>query len=125
VPRRPPHACTSPGCPALVESGARCPEHERALRAEIDSLRPSAARRGYDAIWRRVRIAQLRREPLCRMCAEQRLTTAATEVDHIVALTDGGTHAATNLRSLCKPCHSRRTARDHAFVRRWSGSGSR
>ncbi|MCG3134582.1 MAG: hypothetical protein HMLKMBBP_01896 [Planctomycetes bacterium] len=118
MPRRPPHACTSPGCPALVESGARCPEHERALRAEFDSLRPSAARRGYDAVWRRVRIAHLRREPLCRMCAEQRITTAATEVDHIVALADGGTHAPSNLRSLCKPCHSRRTARDQAFVPR-------
>jgi 5-methylcytosine-specific restriction protein A len=97
----------------------------RALRAEVDSLRPSAARRGYDAVWRRVRIAHLRREPLCRFCAERGVTTPATEVDHVVAMADGGAHDPSNLRSLCKSCHSRRTARDQAFVRRWSGSASR
>jgi len=102
-----------------VLRGARCTEHLRALRAEIDSLRPSAAQRGYDATWRAVRLAHLCREPLCRFCAEIGRTTAATEVDHIVALADGGTHAASNLRSACHSCHSRRTARDQAFRRRY------
>lgn len=117
VPRRPPHACAVPGCPVLVDDGARCPDHERALRAEMDSMRPTSARRGYDAAWRRIRLAHLRREPLCRFCAERGLTVAANEVDHIVALADRGTHADSNLRSLCKPCHSARTARDQAFGR--------
>lgn len=118
VPEKPPHGCASPGCPELVRGAPRCPAHTRALRAEAASLRPSAARRGYDATWRMIRLAHLRREPLCRFCAARGLVTAASEVDHIVALADGGTHAASNLRSLCKPCHSRRTARDQAFVPR-------
>jgi len=41
--------------------------------------------------------------------------TEATDVDHIVALAAGGTHADSNLRSLCHSCHSARTARDQAF----------
>jgi 5-methylcytosine-specific restriction enzyme A len=111
-----------PGCPELVRDGPRCPEHFRALRAEMDSLRPSAARRGYDATWRRIRLAHLRREPTCRFCAERGRVNAATEVDHIVALADGGSHADSNLRSLCKPCHSGRTARDQSFGRRVAGA---
>jgi 5-methylcytosine-specific restriction protein A len=118
MPWRPPHPCSVPGCPALVTRGARCREHLRALQREVDSLRPSAARRGYDHNWRRIRLAQLRREPLCRFCMERGVMTPATEVDHILALADGGTHAATNLRSACHSCHSRRTARDQAFGRR-------
>lgn len=62
------------------------------------------------------RPAALAREPLCRMCKEHGLVTAATEVDHI----DGNSrnNDPDNLRSLCKPCHSGRTARDQGFARR-------
>lgn len=91
----------------------------------MDSVRPSAARRGYGPVWRRVRLAHLRREPLCRFCSEFGVTTPATEVDHIVALADGGTHAASNLRSACHSCHSARTARDQAFGRRRKGTSPR
>ncbi|MBX3001917.1 MAG: HNH endonuclease [Caldilineaceae bacterium] len=37
--------------------------------------------------------------------------TPATEVHHIIALRDGGRNEEGNLRSLCKTCHSKRTAR--------------
>jgi 5-methylcytosine-specific restriction protein A len=52
-------------------------------------------------------------EPLCRMCIEQGLVTAAEEVDHI----DGDSHNNDrgNLRPLCRACHLQRTARDQAF----------
>lgn len=37
------------------------------------------------------------------------------EVDHIVPLTDGGSHCdPSNTQSLCKSCHSSKTARDKA-----------
>jgi 5-methylcytosine-specific restriction protein A len=81
-------------------------------------MRPSGSRR-YPASWRVVRIAHLRREPLCRFCAERGVVTAATEVDHIDG--DRMNHVPANLRSACKPCHSRRTARDQAFGRRPPG----
>lgn len=112
MPRRPPHACATPGCPALVETGARCPDHARALNAEIDSLRPSAARRGYDAAWRRIRLAHLRRNPICVECRGLGLAVPATDVDHVVALRRGGTNAFSNLQSLCHVHHSRKTARE-------------
>lgn len=34
---------------------------------------------------------------------------AATEVDHVTAIEAGGSNDTENLRSLCKPCHSRKT----------------
>jgi hypothetical protein len=56
----------------------------------------------------------LEREPWCRFHAEQGVRVRATEVDHILAKRDGGTDDRGNLRSLCKPCHSRRTAVDQS-----------
>ncbi|MCP4039639.1 MAG: HNH endonuclease [bacterium] len=34
------------------------------------------------------------------------------ELDHIVALIDGGSHDDDNLQSLCTPCHKRKTAKE-------------
>jgi 5-methylcytosine-specific restriction endonuclease McrA len=36
------------------------------------------------------------------------------ELDHIVPLVDGGSHDASNLQTLCKPCHTRKSARETA-----------
>ena len=61
---------------------------------------------------------QLAAEPLCHDCKQGGainggggVITVATEVHHIVALRDGGTNDLDNLMSLCKTCHSKRTAR--------------
>lgn len=56
------------------------------------------------AQWRAIRVAQLERFPLCAYCGQP-----ANEVDHI----DGDTSRnliGIDLQSLCKPCHSRKTA---------------
>jgi 5-methylcytosine-specific restriction protein A len=74
----------------------------------------SAAARGYDAAWRRVRLVVLNAEPLCRFCTAEGRVTAATDVDHIKAfhgLADPLRLALGNLRPLCRPCHMQRTAR--------------
>lgn len=120
MPRRPPHGCAVPGCPELVHRGARCPDHERAMRAEIDSTRPSPSRRGYDAAWKQIRDAFLRRHSLCELdCAARGLRVSASQVDHRVPLARGGTHNPRNLQAACAPCHSRKTAReDGRFGRR-------
>jgi hypothetical protein len=64
------------------------------------------------AKWRRASAFQLQREPLCKFCLDQGITTPATCADHIKphhgnreefwrgALTPGG------LMSLCESCHS-------------------
>ena len=81
-----------------------------------DAERGSAHARGYDAAWRRVRLAVLADEPLCRFCAAAALVVPAVEVDHIDG--DSQHNARSNLRPLCRPCHSRRTARDQGIARR-------
>lgn len=79
-----------------------------------DSGRESAAARGYDADWRRLRKRQLQLEPLCRRCKADGLLTPATEVDHVVPIADapGRRLDASNLQSLCHPCHSLKTAQE-------------
>lgn len=50
--------------------------------------------------------------PLCVHCLEVNSYTEATQVDHIVALANGGGDDDENLQSLCKPCHAKKTADD-------------
>lgn len=109
---RPPHGCAVAGCPELVRRGARCPDHFRALQAEMESLRPSASRRGYGSAWRRARLDHLRRNPLCVDCTAEGRTTAATDVDHVVALRRGGANSPSNYASRCHHHHSSKTARE-------------
>lgn len=61
--------------------------------------------------WRRVRRQQLREHPLCEDCANLGTVNPATDVDHRMALKDGGEPLdSANLRSLCHRCHSAKTA---------------
>lgn len=73
----------------------------------------SAAARGYDRAWRRVRLLVLAAEPLCRLCVEAGRTTAATEVDHIErfhGLDDPRRLDPENCQPICRECHARKTA---------------
>ena len=59
------------------------------------------------AAWRRLRVAQLSAEPLCRMCRELGRLTEARVADH-VRPHRGDVDLfldSDNLQSLCKPCH--------------------
>jgi 5-methylcytosine-specific restriction protein A len=80
-----------------------------------DRERGTRQQRGYDAAWQRVRLVVLAAEPLCRFCDAAGRIEPATEVDHIDGNSRNNDRA--NLRPLCKPCHSRRTARDQGFAR--------
>lgn len=114
--------CAIRGCPYTTEFGKRyCDEHmqsqPRAPRSH-DERRESAARRGYDARWRRLRVMFLRAHPLCAdPFGDHRRVGAvevATDVDHIVPLSRGGTNDSRNLQALCHSCHSRKTRADAA-----------
>lgn len=115
---RPPGASTFPNAVAgllCVGNGmpSRPPIH-RPKRAPARDGRPSAARRGYDSDWRKLRLVVLDEEPVCRSCGRE----ASEHVDHIVALAKGGTNDRSNLQGLCQRCHSIKTARvDGAFGR--------
>jgi 5-methylcytosine-specific restriction protein A len=91
MPRRPLRPCAEPGCPALSGS-SRCPAHV------LPSL-PSG--------WRRLRADFLAAHPWCEApgCHQR-----ATDVDHVVPRSAGGSDDSSNLRALCHACHSRKTA---------------
>ena len=64
--------------------------------------------RGRKAVAQRRR--RLASEPLCRDCKAMGITTAAITPDHIQPLALGGLDMDSNVRSLCGPCHAKRTA---------------
>jgi 5-methylcytosine-specific restriction protein A len=66
------------------------------------------ANRYFSQAWRKRARAQLRSEPLCRLCAQKGLAVAAECADHIDGHTDGeswDTFLLAPLQSLCKACH--------------------
>ncbi|SMH60489.1 HNH endonuclease signature motif containing protein [Azospirillum agricola] len=107
-------------CPLLkhgIYEGQRCPKCAAESRARADQHRPSAAARGYDGAWRRVRKDFLAAHPAC--CAAG-CSQPATEVDHVQSIADRPELRLSwsNLRGFCKPHHSQRTGRDQgAFAR--------
>ena len=123
MPTSPAKMCTTPRCPRRVEPNAwglsKCAQHAAATAKHyrnIETRSPETKRankRLYGRDWHRIRRSVLNSYPYCEMCG-----APATEVDHILPLRQGGTHDPTNLRPLCKSCHSRRTATDQARDRR-------
>ncbi len=88
--------CAEPGCPNLAAYRSRCTAHKL---------------RGYGAPWRRLRARFLIANPFC-FCGAK-----ANEVDHIKPRREGGSDSPDNLQALCKPCHSRKTAKEGPWGR--------
>jgi hypothetical protein len=58
--------------------------------------------------WRRIAKLQLAQHPLCKMCEEDGVTSAATIADHVTPHKGDRTAFYTSpLQSLCKPHHDR------------------
>lgn len=60
------------------------------------------------AAWKRLRLVQLRREPLCRFCKKKGIISPADTVDHIIPHRGNKElfFSLDNLQSLDKKCHS-------------------
>ena len=86
------------------------PPWVRRARQAADSKRPTAAQRGYcTKAWQQTRLAVIARdEGICQLCGC--VVDKYAQVDHIKPKAEGGSDAMRNLRLLCHPCHSRRTA---------------
>lgn len=114
--------CAAPGCPTLIDHGtAYCDGHQNKAWKPYDRQRGTSTERGYDARWRKVRDAKLRRDPLCERCEDLGRTRAADLVHHIVPV-EQAPHlrlADSNLQSLCVPCHQQ----IHAEMERTKGDG--
>lgn len=57
-----------------------------------------------------------RREPLCRPCRAAGRVTVATQVDHIVALANGGTEHDSNLQPICEDCNELKGIRERGHT---------
>lgn len=88
--------------------------------------------------WSHIRSKIIARDKVCQLCGGQRchkvgelkanyyrgecsVISWGWDVDHIVAVEDGGTDDPSNLRLLCRRCHKERTAaqrREKALARR-------
>jgi 5-methylcytosine-specific restriction protein A len=66
-----------------------------------------------------IRKKHFERNPLCVECTRQGRITLATELDHIVALDNGGPDFdkdnGTNRQGLCSSCHEIKTRKDMGY----------
>lgn len=99
-----------PNAPRTFKSH-KTPARKKARR--WDSRKP-AHERGYDWDWHKLRNAYISENPLCEHCDKRGKVVEADEVDHIIpfhGLSDPLRLDATNLQSLCRACHKRKTDR--------------
>lgn len=79
----------------------------------------SSTARGYDWQWRKLRERVLARDSyLCLSCLQKGRLTPATEVDHVVPKSAGGSDHMDNLASTCTPCHKDKSLRDKGITPR-------
>ena len=111
MPKKPKKPCSFPGCPKLTD-GRYCEEHEKVMNDRYNKYeRPYDSSVRYGSEWRKIRNRYIKAHPLCEECLANGKITPATEVHHILPVNHGGSNDETNLKSLCKPCHSKITAK--------------
>jgi 5-methylcytosine-specific restriction endonuclease McrA len=90
------YACSVGGC----RHRSPCPTH--------GGRRPEQL--GYYSTkeWRRLRTAQLQREPWCRAHLMRGEVVAAVVADHVIPRRRGGADDLSNLQSLCRSCDARK-----------------
>lgn len=112
MPTRPEKPCQHPTCPKLTR-GRYCATHRR-VYARPDRRAP-APKRGYDAAWKRVRAAYAAANPVCEDPEGRHgeYPPPVAIVDHVTPISEGGARLdPSNLQSLCRSCHGRKTARE-------------
>ena len=98
-----------PKRPPSLTVGARA----RPKRKAWASTRTSRAARGYGWQWEKQRARILKRDKrLCQSCLKAGRSVVASDVDHIVPRSAGGSEDDANLQALCRDCHKAKTARE-------------
>ena len=87
-----------------------------ATKPGAPAANPTRKPKRQDRRWQKLQAEQLEREPFCRLCAaEGKPQVKAFEVDHILALADGGSFDdPANLQSLCRLHHYQKTENENA-----------
>jgi 5-methylcytosine-specific restriction protein A len=78
----------------------------------------STTLRDTSAAYQRQRLAILDAETLCRYCFNQGRLSVAKVLDHIVALSLGGSNDPANLAPACKPCNDAKGKDERAYARK-------
>ncbi|MGZ8164091.1 MAG: HNH endonuclease signature motif containing protein [Methylobacter sp.] len=117
MPRKAKLPCRQSGCPALLDNPGFCDKHRRETfktqKLTVTEDYKERNRFYQRKAWKNVRALQLQLEPLCRRCRSVGKLTAASVVDHIMAIAEGGPDLdQNNLQSLCSSCHNAKTRRD-------------
>lgn len=111
MPTKPPHPCAQPGCPNIVTGRTRCATHTppgwqhttRAAHTGSGWTQRAARRRILD-----------RDRHVCHVCHQP----GADQVDHVIALAEGGADTDDNLAAIhARPCHAAKTAAESARAR--------
>ena len=105
--------CAEPGCSERVQYG-RCRAHASPARVVRQQADGATVHAWYCSLrWKQLRAAILREQPFCLSCMAVGRRVLTQDVDHIRK--HSGDPALfwerANLQGLCKPCHTRKTAR--------------
>lgn len=119
------HFCNHPGCNELT-THRYCDKHtqeheaeQKKANARYDKERGSSTSRGYDELWRKVRLSYLKAHPLCELCDKEGKITPAVLVHHIKPIDEGGDRLRReNLQALCNDHHEGIHGKDR-FKRRY------
>lgn len=86
------------------------PRH-RPAGSEVSASQRADTQRFYGSnVWKRIRRTYLMEHPLCVMCHAGGHTVAASVVDHIRPINQGGDpYDPSNVQSLCRHHHSQKT----------------
>lgn len=84
----------------------------------------TTSQRGYDTTWQKLRLEKLNEFPFCEAIIDdatsRQCLKPATEIDHIVPIKKDPRLRLdkSNLQSMCKSCHSRKTANENKRQRK-------
>lgn len=107
---RAPKVCGHTNCTTLVHGGGnRCADHKI---ASWSSPRTASAQRTSTRAWKMQRVKCLQRDAYQCQIRGPRCAVNATEVDHVTAVSHGGSDDLSNLRAVCTPCHATKTGRE-------------
>lgn len=85
-----------------------------ASRAAVPVITAQPTKRITGRALQGIRRRYLQQHPLCMRCVARGTVSAATQIDHVIPLWEGGADADCNRQGLCDPCHADKTATECA-----------
>lgn len=105
---RAPQICGDPECSRIIPQGTRkCAVHRQTWGQQTESSKRCGTR-----AWRVQRAKALQRDDHRCVIRGPRCTVHATQVDHVIPVSAGGTDDLSNLQSVCANDHNAKTQRE-------------